>query len=204
MDIDDMLNGACRISAINSVSALSKFLKKPIAIDGYSVYKGPIKMAELNENFKGKIVSLYFPINGNLSGSSFAFYTDSSAKMMCNLLIENGMKDKENNDLVDENISALAEISNIILGNFLTSFSQILGISFLIHQVAIVDCGYVNDILSKVLQSNKIDTSLLMFCVTFSYKEMRSCLLIMFNEKILSDVIDKFSADHSKDLSNAS
>ena len=126
-----MLNEICKVSAINATTALSKFLHTPLGVN-----IRPVDISEFNDSiineYNDNTVFMFLPITGNISGGSFFVYSKESALSLCDVLFHR--KTGSTKEILEPEQSALEEVTNIVIGHFLTLFAQSLRLESLMHR----------------------------------------------------------------------
>jgi chemotaxis protein CheC len=150
MQYDYMFQEICKASTMKAASALSKFLKTPLKVDIKPIETESVEKIHLPSHLDEHVICLYVPIHGSLiQGGSSLILSQNSAFALCDILLNRHEGDTTKiNDLEE---SALKEIANIILGNFLTPFAQSLLTATMMHSTAI----YKNDSSSAVIKQTR-------------------------------------------------
>lgn len=190
MSIESILNALCKLSTIHSIAALSKFLRLPLVINEYKIIKGKIDINEFREYTNHELMSFYMPISGNLLGSAFLIHSSDSAKKLCDLICQ---RDQHTTCFNEDDKSALSEVTNILVGNFLSCFSQTLQLNILIHHVAIFDRGEFGEILSRSLKIKRNKRKSIIFYMNYAYQDIKSSLFLSFDERQLNLALNEVS-----------
>lgn len=129
-----MLQEICKASAMKATTAMSKFLKVPIKLDMKPIKIETIKKIDLPNHFNESTVGIFAPINSSILGGSLLLSTKKSALAACDLMLSR--EEGCTNEITEVEESALKELANIVLGNFLTPFAHSLLIASLMHSSA--------------------------------------------------------------------
>ncbi|HHW71090.1 MAG TPA: chemotaxis protein CheC [Clostridiales bacterium] len=125
----DVLKEIANIGAGNAATALSIMVNRPI---GMNVPKLKIIYFNEVEDILGgadiPVTGIYLEFNGDIKGTIMFVLDEHSTLNFLTLIF--GREDLEiNKDLDDMEISALKEVGNILTGSFLTSLSQMTGLT---------------------------------------------------------------------------
>lgn len=136
----DLLNEISKVSAMRATTSLSKFLKFPLALDFKNVELENIQTFHYGLAPSEKTISLFSSIKGSsLSGASFLLFNEESAFTVCNLMLHKSSDSPTALNEIEE--SVLSEIANILIGNFLTTFTQSLLTGLLLHNPSVLKQG---------------------------------------------------------------
>lgn len=149
MPFNFMLQEICKASTMNAATALSKFLKIPLKIDIKPVEIKSIDNINLPYHSKEMTVSLFVPIKDHVvKGGSPLVLTKNSALAICDLVLNRTQGSTKQITEIEE--SALKELANIVLGNFLTPFAHSLLQGSLIHSQAAYEINTANEIIKHI------------------------------------------------------
>lgn len=195
MSLTDLLNEICKVSAIKATSALSKFLNTPVAIDVKPVEIKPLQEVNLFIDPNTHAVSLFFEIDGNLKGASFMLWSEKAAHAMCDVLYHKPRSEVPG--FREEEISALSEVSNIVIGNFLTAFAQSLHLDTLLHKAPHFNHDLFNKIKMNILP--KIEKHMKEFVVdiSFSFEHIyvKGYVIVLFERENVNKALHNISVD---------
>jgi chemotaxis protein CheY-P-specific phosphatase CheC len=172
MEFNEVLNEICKVSAIKATGALSKFLHAPVGIELKPVEVKHIDEITLLMKDDENIVILSLPITNNLQGSCYFIYSHQAALSLCDELFSHPDGTTKSFDVAE--ISALAEISNIVIGVFLTSLANSLQM----------------DKIMAALEE-KIEEVVVKICFGFQHVNIQGYVLIIFEEGELNKVFKK-------------
>ena len=191
MQFREMLNDICQVSAIQATTALSKFLQTPVG-----VYVKPVeltKMKEMTKNEDESTLNFFLPIMGNLAGVSFFLYTQKAALSLCDIMFKK--TDGTTHSIKENEISALSEVANIVIGNFLTAFSQSLQMDFLMHKSAIFEhASFTNTFNERMpVMIEKMGDEVIKIAFGFHHVNINGHVVVMFDEENLNSLLKKIS-----------
>lgn len=146
----DVLKEIANIGAGNAATALSIMVNRPIDMN---VPKLKIIYFNEVEDILGgadiPVTGIYLEFNGDIKGTIMFVFDEHSTLNFLSLLF--GREDLgENKDLDDMEISALKEVGNILTGSFLTSLSQMTGLT-INHTIPAIAMDMAGAILSVPL-----------------------------------------------------
>ena len=192
MQIDNMLNEICKASTMQAATALSKFLQVPIGLQIEPVESKQISEMSLLADDAEVNVSLYLPINGDLTGGSYFLYSQNAALSICDVLFHR--LEGTTQSFSESEISALSEVANIVIGNFLTSFAHSLQLGTLLHQRATFSEGLVTNEILQFL--NKLREKKLIVKISFGVRHVNNSghVIILFEEDKIDLILKKFTA----------
>lgn len=144
----DALKEIGNIGAGNAASSLSKILNKKIEMDVPEAEFIPI--TEFGQKFGGDkiVMSIYSPIQGDLSGETLFLFSRESAMGFVDLMMGNEMGQTKNLDELSE--SAFKEMANIFIGSYLNAISDMMSLKIM-PGVPVVATDMVQAILDSLL-----------------------------------------------------
>ncbi len=146
--LTDMLTEISKVSAMKATTSLSKFLNTPCGVNFMPIEIVSSKNMKLASMTFPKTVSLSSIIKSNgLHGYAFLLTSLSSSLAMCDYLLHKSQGETKNLNEFEQ--SALIEVANIIIGNYLMTFVQSLLTGSLMHLPA----TYQLDSAEKIQQS---------------------------------------------------
>lgn len=189
MQHKNLLEDICKASTMTAASALSRFLKMPINVDINPVEINSVDKIKLPTYINQNLIGLFAAINGfHIKGGSSLLFKEKSGYFICDVLLNRTKGSTNKLNEVEE--SALKEMMNVVLGNFLTSFVHSLLSSRLLHSPAIIKNNdslnvtkYIRSLLSESMGNNSA------LNISFSYKNdaLQGDFNIVFeSDKILS------------------
>lgn len=187
-----MLQEICHASSMRSATALSKMLKTPLKVEVKPVEITSIQKMTLPGGAQNKLVSLYMPINGAIvNGGSSLILSQNSALAMCDVLLNRKAGSTTKLNELEE--SALKEMANIILGNFLAPFSQSLLTSTMMHNNADFYSDTANSVLNQTreLLSRSIkNDSVLNIAFTYESAKLKGNMNIVFESDTINSLLN--------------
>lgn len=157
----DKLNEVSKVAAIKASSSLSKLIQQPV---GVAISPGVTLNSDETPtitNTHDKIAGIIAPLSGDLQGVSIMFIPKEPAFLLCDLLLHK--KDGETQSFSELEISALTEVANIVIGNFLGPFASPLKLDSLYHHVPNFKYESYQTIIDQVMKKLKmrVDSKLL-------------------------------------------
>lgn len=180
MQFDTTLNEICKISIMKSIASLSRFLQRPIGIDIEAITIKPIIDMDLFRQDYTVRANTFTPIKGDVSGVILLNYPRQSALEICDLVLNKPQGQTSN--FYEIEISALLEIANVCVGNFLSAFSDALQLQALNHQISIFDCNLPSVINEQVFNyfPDYFDDYIKMN-LTFKLNSAKGNLIVLLN-----------------------
>ncbi|NMM51222.1 chemotaxis protein CheC [Paenibacillus aquistagni] len=168
----DVLREIGNIGAGHAATALSRLLDRPVDMDIPKVKLLPFE--EIAEEVGGAeqvVIAIYFRVEGDAPSHLFFMFELEPARRLLSELLQ--VKDLDEDNFSEMDISALSEIGNILAGSYLSSLADFtqLAMSPTVPQLAI-------DMAGAVLNYGLIQ-----------YGEMGDCALFI-DTKFLQDVRD--------------
>lgn len=124
----------CKSSSLKAATAMSKFLKTPLKFDIKPIKIEPIQKIDLPNHSNESKVGVFVPIDSSIKGASLMSSSTKSALATCDLMLSR--IEGCTHEITEVEESALKELANIVLGNFLTSFAHSLLTTSLLHSPA--------------------------------------------------------------------
>lgn len=187
-----MLNDISKVAAIKATSALSKMLKFPIGVDVVPVETKSVDHLNSMMKPQEKVVGLSVPILGPLPGTCLLIYTEKSAYAMCDAMFKR--KEGATKVLADDEVSALTESANIVVGNFLSSFAIPLQIDSLMHRAANLDqndfSNFIKEISPAIIKKIK-EEFLVEIAFRFQHIKIHGIALFVFGKDSMAKVMKK-------------
>lgn len=187
-----MLNEITKVAAIKATSALSKMLEFPIGVDVVPVEKKNVDEVKSIMRADEKVVGLSVPIIGVLPGTCLLVYPEKSAFAICDAMFHR--KEGETKTFSEMDISALTEVANIVIGNFLTSFATPFNMESMMHRAARfnrADFAEFMDEISLMLYKDIKDGIVVELAFHFQHVKINGVAIFLFDEKQMMDLIHK-------------
>ena len=178
----DMFYDICKIAAVNATTALSRLLQIPFVIESCKVEVDDFGSITNLADGEEKAISFYSLIPGNIPGYTFVFYHEATALPFYKMITKKSLPRSEKK-MDDALITALSDITNVILKNFLTSIAQAFQLHLSTHPVSI----YNNSSLIKIfdwirqVKASKLPKQSLNFFVKFKQENIQGYIFIMFD-----------------------
>lgn len=192
MQFGDTLGEICKISAVKATAALSKFLQTPVSISKTLIDLN--SQSEFDNQRHNEITtSLFLPIKGNMGGAALLLYSTEAAFTICDKVFKRA---KSSSFVFSEaEISALSEIANVMVGNFLTSLATSLQMDLLIHHMAVFNCAPLQDIMQQIgsMLVHKVSQEPISFYVKFECFNVTGNLVTFFNKEKLQAAVQNIN-----------
>jgi chemotaxis protein CheY-P-specific phosphatase CheC len=119
-------------------------------------------------------------------------YPEKSAFAICDVMFHRKEGDTKSFDELE--ISALTEVANIVIGNFLTSFATPLQIESMMHRAAHFNRNEFSDFMNDIsvsLSENVHDGIVVEIAFHFQNIKIQGLAIFLFNEKNIMNLISK-------------
>lgn len=161
MPFDKILQEICKASIMKAALAMSKCLKTPLKFDIKPVKIESVQKIDLPNHLNESTVGLYVPINSSIKGGSLLLSTTKSALATCDLMLSR--EEGSTKEITEVEESALKELANIVLGNFLAPFAHSLLTTSVMHSPATYEHNtstnitkHIRTILSDTIGENSV------------------------------------------------
>ncbi len=129
----EKLNEISKIAAIKASSSLSKLIQQPVGVAiapaaTLSPDETPIVTSPSDD-----IAGIIAPLSGDLKGVAILFFPKDPAYLLCDVLLHK--REGETKSFSEMEISALTEVANIVIGNFLGPFASPLKLNSVFHHM---------------------------------------------------------------------
>ena len=185
MQLSYSLDEICKVAADKATAALSKFLQTPVGVEMNPAEVKHIDGVAILMDSNSDVVALSLPITGALPGWAFSIFSEQAGLSLCDELLfrQSGVTKAFH----DAEISALAEIANIVIGNFLTSFAQSLKMDTMMHHSATFELGKFGALFEKISSSieKNIGKLVVKICFLFQHANIQGYVIVVFDEKKL-------------------
>ena len=188
----EMLNEITKFAAIKATGALSKILELPIGVDIIPVEKKRLDEIQTTMKAEEKIVGLTVPIMDPLPGTCLLIYPETAALSICDTMFHR--KEGETKKFNEMEVSALTEIANIVIGNFLTSFAIPLQIDALLHRAARFNRNNFADFFEEIsvgLAENIENGLIVELAFYFQHIKIHGIAIFLFDEKSIAAALNK-------------
>lgn len=186
----EALNEISKVAAVKAASALSKFLAFPVGIDVELIETKKIDEISFLMPAAETVVGINVPLLGSLHGASLLVYPEEAAFAMCDALFHR--KGGETQQFAEAEISALTEVANIVIGNFLTSFAMPLKIEPLMHKVADFHCSRFSKFITLITSSlSKIIKEGVVLEILFHFHQIKitGTGIFLINEEEIKSIV---------------
>lgn len=195
MQFNNTLQDICKTSVMKATAAMSKFLNTPIKFDMKPIKIEPIQKVDIPSHFNESTVCLYASINSSIKGGSMLMSSTKSALATCDLMLSR--TEGDTNEITEVEVSALKELTNIVLGNFLTTFAHSLFSKAMIHSPAtyeqdmsMVITKHMRSVLSNLIDGN----SVLNITFTYEHSNIKGEITIILDEDKINYLLRKMVA----------
>ena len=195
MQFNNALQEICNTSVMKAVAAMSKTLNTTLKFDIKDIKIEPIQKIDLPDHFNESIVGLYVSIDSSIKGGSVLMSTTKSALATCDLMLSRDEGCTHQITEVEE--SALKELVNIVLGNFLTSFAHSLFTTSLMHSPAIYEqdtstaiTRHIRSTLSNTIGENRVVN----IAFTYEHSNIKGDINIVLGENRINYLLKKMIA----------
>ncbi|MBT4153132.1 MAG: chemotaxis protein CheC [Candidatus Magasanikbacteria bacterium] len=179
------------IGAGNAATAMSHMIGKGVDMTVPFIHTGAIEdihnvLGDTNE----VVVNVFFRIHGDMEGAMLLIFNKKDAVGFANMLTKSNHKDIK--DFQDEDLSALQEVGNILLGASVTALGKFLDMN-LLHSIPDVSVDMLGASLDEILVELDTEGSLLLFEVDLTVKEAAKTgkLYFLFDPKSSKTVLEK-------------
>lgn len=188
-----MLQEICKASTMKAATALSKFLKIPLKIDIKPVEIKPIDNINLPYDSKDMTISLFVPIKDYVvKGGSPLVLTKKSALAICDVLLNR--EEGSTKQITEIEESALKELANIVLGNFLTPFAHSLLKGNLMHSPATYEINTANEIIKHIrslLAQTIGEVPVINIVFSYEHENIKGIINIVFEEETINSLLQQ-------------
>lgn len=188
----EKLNEISKVAAVKASASLSKMIASPVGVDiapaiEISADRFPILMKP-----EEQVVSMTIPIIGDLEGVAFMFFNRSFALTLCDLIFHKEVGNTQK--FTELESSALIELGNIVIGNFLGPFAHPLQLNSVMHRTPIFKVDsyttVINDI-SETMKDSIKESALIEISVNIKHINVKGLMLVVFGmEQIKQAVVD--------------
>jgi chemotaxis protein CheC len=195
MQFENTLQEICKASAMKAAAAMSKFLKTPLKIDIKPIKIDSIQNIDLPNHFNESTVGLFVPIDSTIKGGSLMISSKKSALATCDLMLSR--TEGHTNNITEVEESALKELANIALGNFLAPFAHSLLLGSLLHKPATYEYNTSNVIINhtRTILSDTIGKNAVLN-ISFSYEHanIKGDVNIVLDEQKINSLLQIIKA----------
>lgn len=181
-----------KLAAVKASASLSKLVQNPVGLEMTPAVLVKAQDLPLGSNPNDLVVGITAPLSGGLKGLSLMLYPKESALLLCDILLKRNPN--ETQSFLELEISALTEVANIIVGNFLTPFAPPFNLSTVMHHVPSFKCDSYSNMLEYVAASvdKSVDNGLwLEIVITMQQHRVKGYLMFMLGMAEIKEIISK-------------
>ncbi len=187
----DMLSEICKVSAMKATTSLSKFLNTPCGVNFMPVEIVSTHAMHLASMTYPQTVSLSSLIKSNmLQGYAFLLLSKNSSFAICDYLLHKSQGETKTLNELEQ--SALIELANIVIGNYLMTFVQSLLTESLLHRPATYQLESSEKIQKSIMETvaDKFDNKKAIK-ITFGYqaKNFNGSAVFIFDEERMNTIL---------------
>lgn len=188
----DRINEVSKIAAVRASASLSKLIQQPVGVAISPAITLEANGLPLHDDPNGQVVGITVPLSGDLQGLSVMFFSKASALALCDILLQR--KERESQQFGDMEISALTEVANIVIGNFLGPFAHPFQMDTLMHHVPKFKSDtYLNMVehIHHSLGDNIKEKLLVEILITLQHLKVKGFLIFMLGMQELQNVLEQ-------------
>ena len=188
----EKIDEVTKVAAIQASAALSKLINLPVGVDISPA--NTMRLEDLHPfmNPEEEVIGITAKLSGNLTGMSLLFFPRETALKFCDLLLKN--KEKTSVSFSELEISALTEVANIVIGNFLWPFAFPLKLESVIHHAPefMMD-NYKNMIhhFAVTLNMHIHERMMVEIGITLQHFQLKGYLVFMFGMKEMKKALEQ-------------
>lgn len=191
---NDVLTEICKVSAMKATTSLSKFLNTPCGVNFKPVEIVSSQAMHLASMTYPQTVSLSSFIKSNvLQGYAFLLLSQTSSLAICDYLFHKSQGDTKKLNELEQ--SALIELANIVVGNYLMTFVQSLLTGSLLHLPASYQLESADKIQKSIREivANQFDNKNTIK-ITFGYQSSHfsGSAVFIFDEERMNNILHQF------------
>jgi len=187
-----MLNDIAKMAALKATSALSKMLDFPIGVDIFPIQTKILSDINFIMGSGERIAGMSLPIVGPLPGVFLLIFKEAGAYSICDAMFHRD--DGATQKFGEMEVSALTEVANIVVGNFLTSFAFPLKIDSLMHRAAHFcqdDFTSFMEETTSALDKKITEGMVVEIAFHFQHVKIQGLAVFLFDEKEIAKIIDR-------------
>lgn len=181
-----------KIAAIKASSSLSKMIRQPVGVDiskaDFLRNNGVHQLMENNEC----VAALLVRISGDLKGMAFLCFPSSNALVFSDYLLHK--EEGTSVDFREPEISALAEVANIVIGNFLGLFSHPLKLDSVMHhapEFKLDNFGTLIQYVENEIKHKVNDKIMIEIIISLHHFELRGYLVFMIGYEEMKRALEQ-------------
>lgn len=176
-------------AALNASRALSKLIDRPVSVH---ISKPQVKKVEELAPIIGSeeiVTGIYLPVTGDIKGAALLIFPEQTAFTLCDLLVKREPGTTRRLSGLDK--SALKEVGNILSGNYLAVFSNILQVKTIEH-IPSLSFDMFGAIVSQIITNfaQKVEKALVIE-IEFLFKPvaLKGYFLLLFELKEINAIL---------------
>ncbi len=179
-----------KVAALKASSSLSKLINQPVDVD---ILPAKILSHDSNPLYTKEddmVVGINILLSGELQGTAILFFSKTADLRLCDVLLKR--KEGESKIFTETEMSALTEIANIVIGNFMGSFAHPLKLNSVLHHVPDFRFDSYNHLIEKVVLDMNLkvnDKFLVEIIIAFQNLKIRGFLVFFFGMEEMKNVL---------------
>lgn len=190
----EKLDEISRMAAVKASAALSKTIQYPVGVD-----VSPAVELEKNELPKwmagdDSLVAMTVPITGDLNGVAVMTFAPDVAMALCDLIYQKKIGDTKTFSEMEQ--SALTELANIVIGNFLELFAYPLQLDSVMHRAPSFKCDkYVNikEHIELAMKNNINQGAMIELVINLNHTKIKGFFIIVLGTSEVNQAISQMS-----------
>jgi chemotaxis protein CheC len=188
----DKINEASKMAAVKASAALSKLIDQPVGVAISPAQTLAVTSTTTYTNAEDQVVGIIAPLSGDLKGISMMVFPKSGACILCDILLHR--EENETQSFQEMEISALTEVANIVIGNFLGPFASPLNLESVMHHVPHFRADNYQNMIDYITASAQltIDNQLMVeIVITMQHLKIKGHLILMMGLQEMQQSMDK-------------
>ncbi len=190
----DALKEIVNIAAGNAGTALSHMLGKKIDMDIPETFIGNVvEVQKKVGNEKDLMLAVFFKIHGDISGALAIFFPEKTTLEFTKILLKSDLNGFR--ELKEEQLSAIREVGNILLGASASAISKFLDMAVIqsIPDTAVDMLGAIMD--NVLLEMSDTEENVLLLKTELSVKEYKAStnLFYIFDPASTGKILEKMA-----------
>lgn len=184
------LDEISKMAAVKASAALSKLIQQPVGLDIAPAMTLHSEEPPIFMKQDDKVVAITAAISGNIEGLSLFFFSKEAALLLCDMLLQKTAGTTV--DFSSTEISALNEVANIVIGNFLAPFAYPLKLDAVLHHAPKFKCDSYSGIMEHINQSiNRAtqDTLFIEIVISLQHIKLKSFLVFVMGIEQMKSIL---------------
>jgi len=193
------LDEISKVAAIKASSSLSKMIEIPVGVDVSPAITITKEQFPLIMNPNESVVSMNIPVVGDLNGMGLIIFPRAVALTLCDFMLHKNLGDTKL--FLELESSALIELANIVIGNFLSPFAHPLQLNSVMHRTPIFKSDKYLTIIEDVNQALKnsiSETALIEIVINLNHMQIRGYMIIMLGMDKIQHAIDNIAQEKNE------